>query len=104
MVSIPRYVQLVETDSWRSGRYRIGREYETFNDNARAKDAYERGIALGDVTSTYRIGMAHLLGQLGFTADVRKALDSLGTAALIAEKVADPETAAPLYVCMSFTP
>ena len=33
--------------------YRIGKEYEHFNDIERARDAYAKGIGLGDVTSTY---------------------------------------------------
>lgn len=80
---------------------RLHREYETFNDLNRAKDAYERGMKLGDVTSTYRLGMAYLLGQLGLQPDINKGLDNLKTAAMIADQVADPDLAAPLYVCAS---
>lgn len=80
------------------------REYETFNDLGRAKDAYERGAKLGDVTSTYRLGMAHLLGQLGLDSDVRSGLDQLKTAAVIADQLQDTDLAAPLYVCSWLAP
>lgn len=43
--------------------------------------------------------MAYLLGQLGLQADVRKGLDNLKTAAVIADQLQDTDLAAPLYVC-----
>ena len=48
------------------------------------------------------MGMAYLLGQLDLVPDVGIGLDYLHTSAMIAEQVADPDTAAPLYVCGSF--
>lgn len=80
----------------------MGREYEAFEDLSRAKDAYEKGCALGDVTSTYRLGMANLMAQLGVKLDVAQGIEKLKTAALIADQLADIELAAPLYVCKSF--
>lgn len=48
------------------------------------------------------MGMAYLLGQLDLVPDVRTGLDYLHTSAMIAEQVADPDTAAPLYVCTAW--
>jgi TPR repeat protein len=45
-----------------------------------------------------RLGMAYLLGQLNMAPDPAKAVELLGTSALIAERLGDPDTAAPLYI------
>ena len=43
---------------------RSGREYESFNDMQRAYAAYESGLKLGDVTSTYVRGLGPEPGSL----------------------------------------
>jgi hypothetical protein len=45
--------------------------------------------------------MAYLLGQLDLNPDMRRALDLLKRAAVVADQVADVETATPLFVCGS---
>lgn len=49
---------------WAPSWFRIGRDYETLGDIARARTAYSRGVQLADVGSMYRLGMAHVLGHL----------------------------------------
>lgn len=61
--------------------FRIGRAYEDFGDIRRAVGAYEKGVEKGDCGSTYRLAMAYLLGQIGVTADVPKAMALLKRAA-----------------------
>lgn len=61
--------------------FRIGRAYEDFGDIRRAVGAYEKGVERGDCGSTYRLAMAYLLGQIGVTADVSKAMALLKRAA-----------------------
>lgn len=79
--------------------YKIGREYESFKDAGRAKSAYESGLRLGDATCTYRLAMAHLLGQLELPIDTARAVDLLRRSAMIAERFNEPELAPPLFVC-----
>ncbi|KAJ2913003.1 hypothetical protein MD484_g7427, partial [Candolleomyces efflorescens] len=64
--------------------FRLGRDYETFGDFKHARECFERGAKLGVEACLYRIGMAHLLGQLGLTADVATALPILHRAAVLA--------------------
>ncbi|WVQ98542.1 hypothetical protein IAU59_005668 [Kwoniella sp. CBS 9459] len=59
------------------GWFRLGRDYEGVNDLQRAKDCYERGIKRGDCECTYRMGMAHLLGQLNLPTNPATALNLL---------------------------
>lgn len=61
--------------------FRIGRAYEDYGDIRRAVGAYEKGVEKGCCGSTYRLAMAYLLGQIGVTADVPKALGLLRRAA-----------------------
>ncbi|WFC93786.1 hypothetical protein MBRA1_000409 [Malassezia brasiliensis] len=61
--------------------FRIGRDYETLGDIARARSAYTRGVNLSDVSSTYRMGMATLLGQLDVSANAAEGVRLLRTAA-----------------------
>ncbi|EDR08293.1 uncharacterized protein LACBIDRAFT_297827 [Laccaria bicolor S238N-H82] len=74
--------------------FRIGRDYENFCDATRAKDCYERGIRAGVESCLYRMGMAHLLGQLGLPANPQPALPLLHRAALLSSL----ETPQPAYV------
>ncbi|GAA6010710.1 hypothetical protein JCM11491_002908 [Sporobolomyces phaffii] len=74
--------------------FRIGRAYEDFGDIRRAVGAYEKGVEKGDCGSTYRLAMAYLLGQIGVTADVPKAMALLKRAA----DTADLDTPQPPYI------
>ncbi|KAI0031848.1 hypothetical protein K488DRAFT_51173 [Vararia minispora EC-137] len=64
--------------------FRLGRDYEGFNDHAHAKDCFERGVKWGEESCLYRMGMAHLLGQLGLPASPETALPLLQRAATLA--------------------
>ncbi|KAK4687125.1 uncharacterized protein P7C73_g2982, partial [Tremellales sp. Uapishka_1] len=59
------------------GWFRLGRDYEGVGDTGRAKDCFERGRNKGDGECTYRMGMAHLLGQLGLPSSPSIALPLL---------------------------
>lgn len=74
--------------------FRIGREYEAFEDWDRAVGAYEHGMSLGDCASIYRLGMSYFLGQLQLPADVVKAVAHLKSAA----ELADEDTPQPAYI------
>ncbi|WVR04992.1 hypothetical protein IAU60_002004 [Kwoniella sp. DSM 27419] len=62
-----------ETRGW----FRLGRDYEGVGDMQRAKDCYERGLKRGDCECAYRMGMAHLLGQLNLPPNPGTALGLL---------------------------
>ncbi|KAI8969458.1 hypothetical protein BD414DRAFT_541115 [Trametes punicea] len=64
--------------------FKLGREYENFNDVQHAKECFERGMRHGVETCYYRLGMAHLMGQLGFQPDPKAALPLLHRAATLA--------------------
>ncbi|CDO76800.1 hypothetical protein BN946_scf184978.g29 [Trametes cinnabarina] len=64
--------------------FKLGREYENFNDVQHAKECFERGIKYGVESCYYRLGMAHLMGQLGFQPDPKAALPLLYRAATLA--------------------
>lgn len=49
--------------------FRLGRDYEAFKDESRAKDCFERGARAEDESCLYRLAMAHLLGQLTLPAN-----------------------------------
>ncbi|WFD42485.1 hypothetical protein MPSI1_001130 [Malassezia psittaci] len=72
-----RSARLGYAPSW----YRIGRDYETLGDITRAKSAYTRGIKAGDVSSTYRMGMACLFGQLDTSVNQGEGVELLQAAA-----------------------
>lgn len=74
--------------------FRVGRDYETMGDPVRALDAYGRGQANGDVGCLYRLGMAHLLGQIGVDQDHDIALTLLRDAA----DQSDEETPQPSHI------
>ncbi|WWC85258.1 uncharacterized protein L201_000120 [Kwoniella dendrophila CBS 6074] len=59
------------------GWFKLGRDYEGVNDFQRAKDCYERGLKRNDCECTYRMGMAHLLGQLNLQPNPTIALSLL---------------------------
>ncbi|KAF8268916.1 hypothetical protein EI94DRAFT_1771417 [Lactarius quietus] len=64
--------------------FKIGRDYENFGDSQHAKDCYERGIRNNNESCLYRMGMAHLVGQLGLPANTEVALPLLQRAATLA--------------------
>ncbi|CAA7270035.1 unnamed protein product [Cyclocybe aegerita] len=64
--------------------FRLGRDYENFNDHAHAKECFERGVKLGVESCLYRMGMAHLLGQLSLPSNPPLALPLLHRAATLA--------------------
>ncbi|CAO1620447.1 unnamed protein product [Sympodiomycopsis kandeliae] len=74
--------------------FRIGRDYENLNDLPRAKDAYERGRGMQDVGCIYRLGMAHLLGQISIKQDHSQAMNLLREAA----DLANDDTPQPAYI------
>jgi len=66
---------------WAPSWFRIGRDYETLGDIARAKTAYGRGVQMGDVSCLYRMGMAKALGQLELPQDLTEGMTLLQMAA-----------------------
>ncbi|KAH9848310.1 HCP-like protein [Lenzites betulinus] len=64
--------------------FKLGREYENFGDVQHAKDCFERGLKRGVESCFYRLGMAKLMGQLGFRPDPQAALPLLSRAATLA--------------------
>ncbi|KAI0281783.1 hypothetical protein BGY98DRAFT_931865 [Russula aff. rugulosa BPL654] len=64
--------------------FKLGRDYENFGDFAHAKDCYERGIRNNNENCLYRMGMAHLMGQLGLSPSPEAAIPLLQRAATIA--------------------
>lgn len=74
--------------------FRIGRDYETLDDVTRALDAYDRGRGFQDVGCIYRLGMAHLLGQINVKQDHAAAMQLLREAA----DLANDDTPQPAYI------
>ncbi|KAH0835866.1 HCP-like protein [Lanmaoa asiatica] len=64
--------------------FRLGRDYENFNDAVHARDCFERGIKLNVESCVYRMGMAHLMGQLGLSAQPEIGLPLIHRAATLA--------------------
>ncbi|KAG8895622.1 hypothetical protein FRB99_000419, partial [Tulasnella sp. 403] len=61
--------------------FKLGRDYESVHDIARAKDCFDRGVAANDTSCLYRVGMAQLLGQLGLSKSPQIAINLLRQAA-----------------------
>ncbi|KAI9723785.1 MAG: hypothetical protein M1812_001085 [Candelaria pacifica] len=61
--------------------YRIGMQYETSNEPAKAIRHYTRGVAKGDSASNYRLGMMTLLGQHGQPQDYARGVQLIRYAA-----------------------
>ncbi|KEP55821.1 chitin synthase regulator 3 [Rhizoctonia solani 123E] len=66
---------------YKAGWFKIGRDYESVKDMPRAREVFERGAGLKEISCIYRLGMAHLLGQLGFAANPAVAVPLLQEAA-----------------------
>ncbi|KAJ1311185.1 hypothetical protein OPQ81_009686 [Rhizoctonia solani] len=79
---------------YKAGWFKIGRDYESVKDMTRAREVFERGASLKETSCIYRLGMAHLLGQLGFTANPAVAVPLLQEAA----DLANTDVPQPAYV------
>ncbi|KAG8743604.1 hypothetical protein FRC10_011667 [Ceratobasidium sp. 414] len=66
------------------GWFKLGRDYESVKDTAHAREVFERGARLKETSCLYRLGMAHLLGQLGFPSTPSLAVGLLREAADLA--------------------
>ena len=65
--------------------FKLGRDYESVGDLNRARDCFERGVRNGVGSCFYRLGMAHLQGQLGITPpNPQNAIALLQRAAVLA--------------------
>ena len=65
--------------------FKLGRDYESVGDTSRARDCFERGVRNGVGSCFYRIGMAHLQGQLGISPpNPQNAIALLQRAAVLA--------------------
>ncbi|TFY58573.1 hypothetical protein EVG20_g8092, partial [Dentipellis fragilis] len=64
--------------------FRLGRDYENFGDFSHAKECFERGVKANNESCLYRMGMAHLMGQLNQSANAEAALPLLHRAATLA--------------------
>lgn len=84
--------------------FKIGRDYENFGDVPHAKDAFERGVKAGDERCLYRMGMAHLMGQLGLPPSPETAVPLLHRAATLASvEVPQPAYVYGLLLLQEFT-
>ncbi|KKK15655.1 putative chitin synthase activator (Chs3), partial [Aspergillus rambellii] len=61
--------------------YRIGMQFESSGEPDKAIRHYEKGVALADSASYYRLGMMILLGQHGQRQDYRTGLEYISLAA-----------------------
>ncbi|KAF9029146.1 HCP-like protein [Hymenopellis radicata] len=61
--------------------FNLGREYETCGDVGHARDCFERGVAFGVNECLYRMGVAHLVGQLDLPQNIPSGLALLARAA-----------------------
>ncbi|PMD42637.1 hypothetical protein L207DRAFT_510871 [Hyaloscypha variabilis F] len=66
--------------------YRIGMQYESANNSAKAIEHYQKGVALKDSASRYRLGMMTLLGQHGMPQDYQRGVDLVRLAADTADE------------------
>jgi TPR repeat protein len=55
--------------------YRIGMQFESSNNPAKAIEYYQKGVAMGDSAANYRLGMMTLLGQHGAQQNYQKGVD-----------------------------
>ncbi|EED14138.1 chitin synthase activator (Chs3), putative [Talaromyces stipitatus ATCC 10500] len=61
--------------------YRMGMQFESSNEPAKAIRHYEKGVSMRDSASYYRLGMMILLGQHGQRQDYEKGLEYIRLAA-----------------------
>ncbi|KAK2747299.1 hypothetical protein FQN57_002197 [Myotisia sp. PD_48] len=74
------YARAAETGYARA-EYRMGMQFESSNEPLKAIKHYEKGVALGDSASYYRLGMMILLGQHGQRQDFAVGLEHIRYAA-----------------------
>lgn len=55
--------------------YRIGMQFESSNNSAKAVEHYQAGVTAGDAAASYRLGMMILLGQHGMPQDYQHGTD-----------------------------
>jgi TPR repeat protein len=61
--------------------YRIGMQYESSNNSVKAIEHYQKGVAMKDSASNYRLGMMTLLGQHGTQQNYQRGVDLIRFAA-----------------------
>ena len=66
--------------------YRIGMQYESSNNSAKAIEHYQKGVNMRDSASNYRLGMMTLLGQHGMPQDYQRGIDLIRQAAQTADE------------------
>ncbi|KAI9837846.1 MAG: hypothetical protein M1819_006780 [Sarea resinae] len=66
--------------------YRMGMQFESSNEYAKAIRHYNLGVAAGDSASNYRLGMMTLLGQHGQSQDFAKGVQMIRFAAQTADE------------------
>ena len=66
--------------------YRIGMQYESTNDTAKALKHYLKGVDMKDSASKYRLGMMTLLSQHGMPQDYQRGIDLIQQAAFTADE------------------
>lgn len=99
-----RDFELAARSGFSQAWFRLGRDYENFNDFPHAKDCFERGVKLGVESCCYRMGMANLMGQLGLPVDVNKAVPLLHRAATLSSiDVPQPAYVYALLLLSEFT-
>lgn len=66
--------------------YRIGMQFESSNNPAKAVEYYQKGVAMGDSAANYRLGMMTLLGQHGSQQDFHRGIELIRFAAESADE------------------
>lgn len=66
--------------------YRIGMQFESTNNAAKATEHYMKGVDLGDSASNYRLGMMTLLGQHGMQQNYQHGVELIRIAADTADE------------------
>ncbi|KAH8592357.1 hypothetical protein B0O99DRAFT_717138 [Bisporella sp. PMI_857] len=66
--------------------YRIGMQYETSNNAFKAIEHYQKGVAMRDSASNYRLGMMTLLGQHDTRQDYQRGIELIRFAAETADE------------------
>lgn len=84
--------------------FRLGRDYENFNDFTHARDCFERGSKNGVESCVYRLAMCNLMGQLGLPVNVQSGIALLQRAASLASlEVPQPAYVYALLLLNEFT-
>jgi len=67
-------------------QYRMGMQYESSNNSFKAIEHYNKGVAMKDSASNYRLGMMTLMGQLDTQQDFQRGVDLIRSAADTADE------------------